>query len=200
MDRLVARVLLVLVLAVAGSAGLPSLARSAGNGHGHGGAAGEHPHGAQPTAAGRPGRAADVTRTVRIEARDIAFDVRRLEVRAGETVRFVVTNVGRLPHEFAIGTREELAAHRRAMVGMPNMVHDEPNVLGLRPGETKALIWRFAGRGDIEFACNIPGHTEAGMRGDVEVVGTSVEAAGAATTDPGRRRASERGLVRRGAW
>lgn len=176
MHRRVAQVLVVLVLVVAGSAGTPPPANAVEDGRRHGPAAAQHSHGAHPSAAGRPGRAADVTRTVRVEARDIAFDLRSLEVRAGETVRLVVTNVGRIPHEFAIGTREEQAAHRKAMIGKPDVVHDDPNVLSLKPGEAKELIWRFARRADIEFACNIPGHSEAGMRGEVRVVKGPVEA------------------------
>lgn len=60
-----------------------------------------------------------MSRTIRVEARDIAFDVQTLTVRPGETIRVVVTNVGRIPHEFVIGTREEQAAHRKAMAGTP---------------------------------------------------------------------------------
>ncbi|HEX7124296.1 MAG TPA: hypothetical protein VF406_00785 [Thermodesulfobacteriota bacterium] len=45
----------------------------------------------------------------------------------------------------------------------------------MRPGETKELLWRFAEREDIEFACNLPGHAEAGMRGDVKVAGVTAE-------------------------
>jgi uncharacterized cupredoxin-like copper-binding protein len=145
------------------------------------GSPGSH-QGGPSTAAGEPGRPADVSRTIRLEARDIAFDIPALTVRPGETIRFVVTNVGRIPHEFAIGTREEQAAHRKMMTGMPNIVHDGPNVVTLRPGEAKELIWRFAERADIEFACNIPGHTEAGMRGDVKLVGVTAEGVTAPAT------------------
>jgi uncharacterized cupredoxin-like copper-binding protein len=113
-----------------------------------------------------------------VEARDIAFDIQTLAVNAGETIRFVVTNVGRIPHEFALGTRSEQAEHRKMMAGMPNMVHEEANVVSLQPGETKSLIWRFAESGEVEFACNIPGHVEAGMRGDVQLVGTASAALG----------------------
>ncbi len=151
----------------------------------HDGGQGSH-HGGPSTAAGEPGRAQDVSRTVRLEARDIAFDIPTLTVGPGETIRFVVTNVGRIPHEFAIGTREELAAHRKMMAGMPNMVHDDPNVVTLKPGETKELIWRFAARADIEFACNVPGHTEAGMRGDVKLVGMTAESVTAPATSVSR--------------
>ena len=41
---------------------------------------------------GAPGRATDVDRTIRVKARDLSFDPPVLEVKAGETVRFIVTN------------------------------------------------------------------------------------------------------------
>ena len=44
----------------------------------------------------------------RVAALDLLRLTRRIEVRAGETVRFVVTNEGVLEHEFAIGGRAEL--------------------------------------------------------------------------------------------
>ena len=53
---------------------------------------------------------------------------------------------------------------------MPNMKHDEPNVVTVEPGETKELIWRFGKDADVEFACNIKNHAEEGMRGAFRVV------------------------------
>ena len=50
------------------------------------------------------------------------------------------------------------------------MKHDDPNSVLLRPGETKELIWRFAGGMTLEFACNVPGHYEAGMVGELKVL------------------------------
>jgi hypothetical protein len=37
------------------------------------------------------------------------------------------------------------------------------------PGETKELVWQFTKPGSFEFACNIPGHAEAGMAGTITV-------------------------------
>jgi uncharacterized cupredoxin-like copper-binding protein len=31
------------------------------------------------------------------------------------------------------------------------------------------LIWKFAQAGTVEFACLIPGHYEAGMKGSIRV-------------------------------
>jgi uncharacterized cupredoxin-like copper-binding protein len=46
---------------------------------------------------------------------------------------------------------------------MPNMAHDDPNTVTVDPGQTRALTWRFDGDQPVVFACNIPGHAEAGM-------------------------------------
>jgi uncharacterized cupredoxin-like copper-binding protein len=60
------------------------------------------------------------------------------------------------------------------MQGMPmeEMAHhmrDEPNGLVVQPGETKSLTWRFAEGGPVQFACHIPGHYPAGMKGRIRV-------------------------------
>ena len=62
---------------------------------------------------GHPGKAAQVNRTIKITALDIRFDKIRLHVRAGETVRFIVTNNGQLNHEFIIGDAREQAEHEQ---------------------------------------------------------------------------------------
>jgi uncharacterized cupredoxin-like copper-binding protein len=128
-----------------------------------------HAHSAT-SADGQPGSAAEADRTVRVEARDTAFDVKRIQVRAGETIRFVVTSTGQLVHEFAIAHPEENEAHRKMMQQMPDMVHDEPNVIMLKPGETKELVWKFGKEAALEFSCNIPGHAKQGMKGALRVV------------------------------
>ncbi len=47
------------------------------------------------------------------------------------------------------------------------MKHDDPNSVLLEPGQSKEVVWKFTEKGDIEFACNVPGHYQAGMYGDV---------------------------------
>ena len=49
------------------------------------------------------------------------FTPDRMELRQGDTVRFVVHNTGKLMHEFVIGTKRELDAHAALMVRFPNM-------------------------------------------------------------------------------
>src|SRR5687767_12712113 len=51
-------------------------------------------------------------RTVEIHMSDnMRFTPDRIEVREGETVRFVVRNAGKVLHEMVIGTPAELKAH-----------------------------------------------------------------------------------------
>ena len=54
------------------------------------------------------------------------FEPNRIDVKQGETIRFVHKNDGKLMHEFIIGTKEELREHAALMEKFPNMEHDEP--------------------------------------------------------------------------
>lgn len=47
------------------------------------------------------------------------------------------------------------------------MMHDDPNNVMLKPGETRELVWKFSKTMEIEFACNMPGHYESGMMGRI---------------------------------
>jgi uncharacterized cupredoxin-like copper-binding protein len=50
--------------------------------------------------------------------------------------------------------------------GVP-MTHEGPNTVLVAPGKTAELTWRFGEPAELEFACNLPGHYEAGMAGPV---------------------------------
>lgn len=134
------------------------------------GAGHEHGHASVDAASGRPGKAAQTTRTVRISTLDsMRYDQSRMQVRAGETVRFIVHNPGKLPHEFALGSLEEQQEHAVMMAAHPDMQHHEANTLSLAPGETRELVWQFGKAGKLEIACHLPGHYEAGMKAEVIV-------------------------------
>jgi uncharacterized cupredoxin-like copper-binding protein len=98
------------------------------------------------------------------------FSPERIEVRQGETIRFVLKNTGRLMHEFVIGTKEELDAHAALMKKFPKMEHDQPYMAHVAPGKSGEVIWTFNQPGDFNFACLIGGHYEAGMIGTIKVV------------------------------
>ena len=129
-------------------------------------ASGEHGH-----AFGHAGKPGEVDRTVQVEASDTAYDREQISVEPGETVRFVVKNTGSMRHAFAIGPADFQKAHRKEMREMmrgggDGMRHDDPNAVMVEPGETAEVIWRFDRVQEIEFACNVPGHYQAGMKGD----------------------------------
>jgi uncharacterized cupredoxin-like copper-binding protein len=97
------------------------------------------------------------------------FEPDRIEVKLGETVRFVHHNMGQVMHEFVIGTQKELDEHAALMVKFPNMEHDEPYMAHVAPGKTGEVIWHFNRAGDFQFACLIAGHYQAGMVGSIRV-------------------------------
>jgi uncharacterized cupredoxin-like copper-binding protein len=113
---------------------------------------------------------AKAARTVQITMSDrMSFSPSTLTIRVGETVRFVVRNDGKALHEIVLGTREELAKHAEEMRKTPDMEHDEPHMLHVKPGASGAMGWAFNRAGEFEFACLIPGHYEAGMKGRIIV-------------------------------
>jgi uncharacterized cupredoxin-like copper-binding protein len=130
-------------------------------------------HAQKTFAAGETGKAGVASRTVEIALSDdnsvMALSPDRLEVKQGDQIRFVLKNVGSVDHEFLIDTVDNNAHHKMAMQENPEMRHDEPNGARIAPGATKELVWRFTKPGSFEFACLIPGHYEAGMKGIVVV-------------------------------
>ena len=114
------------------------------------------------------------------------------QVKEGETVKFVITNAGELVHEFNIGTPDAHHAHapemqmmvdhgileadkinweaaKKMQKEMGHGMHEEPNSALLEPGKTAEIVWQFPDHADIEFACNVPGHYDAGMAGEIEL-------------------------------
>ena len=131
-------------------------------------AAHAHVHAVQ-TPFGIAGDARDAKRTVEIRMIDeMRFAPDTIDVRQGETVRLVLVNTGKLPHELVIGTRKDLDRHAALMRGA-GMAHDEPQAAAVAPGATGAIVWRFNRAGRFDFACLVPGHYEAGMTGKISV-------------------------------
>lgn len=156
-------------------------------------AAGSHA-GGHGSAVGQPAQAAAASRTVEVTMYDNYYEPETISVKAGETVRFVVRNKGQLVHEFNIGTAATHAAHQDEMMmmvehgvleadkinhhmmnmdmgGGHTMKHDDPNSILLEPGKTGEVVWTFPADAAVklEFACNVPGHYDAGMQGDVQL-------------------------------
>jgi uncharacterized cupredoxin-like copper-binding protein len=139
---------------------------------------------------GEPAPAAKATRTVEVVLKDIAFEPKRLQAKAGETVRFVLINEGKLPHEFNLGDKAMHAEHQKQMIAMQDKLftagmhhegmdhgqmghadhgHDAGNTVLVQPGQRAELTWTFRQSAPIEFACNVPGHYQAGMVGPLTI-------------------------------
>lgn len=134
---------------------------------------------------GEVGKASDVSRTIDIEMTDNAFDHSSLDVKPGETIRFMLHNKGEAVHEFNIATSSMHEEHQGEMMKMMEsgalevdhinhdmmaaggMMHSDPNSVLLEPGKSAELIWHFDEAENVEFACNIPGHYESGMHGSI---------------------------------
>jgi putative spermidine/putrescine transport system substrate-binding protein len=122
------------------------------------------------SAIGQPGNAKQVSRTIDVIMSDtMRFAPDRIEVKTGETVRFLLQNQGQLRHELVLGEPDALRRHAAMMQMMPDMQHSGPNMASLAPGEHGELIWKFTRAGSVAFACLQSGHLEAGMRGAVAV-------------------------------
>ncbi|WP_282048256.1 copper-binding protein [Sulfitobacter mediterraneus] len=177
---------LLLTTAIALTFGMPAYAAGTHSGghdevkteeaHGHSdGGHGNDGHGDAHAmmAAGMPGMADDVNRTIDVIMREtddgqMIFEPSTFEFEKGETIRFNVMNNGELEHEFVIDDVEGNAKHKMAMAEM-DMEHDDPNSVRLDEGKSGEVIWKFANAGTFEFACLIPGHYESGMHGPIKV-------------------------------
>lgn len=119
---------------------------------------------------GIAGEARQAKRSIEVGMADnMRFTPELINVRLGETVRFIVINRGRQLHEFVIGTRAENVKHAEMMIKFPNMEHDEPYMAHVLPGKTGEIVWTFNRAGEFEFACLIAGHYQAGMVGTIRV-------------------------------
>jgi len=119
--------------------------------------------------AGQPGEESEVSRSIKVEAGDtMRFLHDPFIIKDGETIKFIVSNKGTISHEFSIGTKDEHASHGKMMVANPNMHHGPGGAsITIKPGETEILIWSFEKASEVEVACNIPGHYQAGMHSPV---------------------------------
>ena len=132
--------------------------------------AGHTESGGHAQAAGKPGNPKKLSRTIQVRmSDDMKFAPAQVNVKRGETIRFVLSNAGRIKHEKVIGSMAELKQHAELMRKMPGMEHDEPNQVAVDPGKSAELVWQFTKSGTVDFACLQPGHFEAGMLGKVSV-------------------------------
>ncbi|MDE1887021.1 MAG: multicopper oxidase domain-containing protein [Gammaproteobacteria bacterium] len=118
---------------------------------------------------GHPGAGIGPAHVIHVHALDtLRFEPARIVVSRGETVEFIVSNAGKLAHEFVIGDAALQAAHQQEMQAMPGMgMRHDVNAVSLPPGQTRDLVWTFTRDGTVEYACHVAGHFAAGMVGKI---------------------------------
>ena len=141
---------------------------------------------------GMKGKASDVSKTIKVDMYDNYYEPKTINVKKGETVRFVVENKGALVHEFNIATMMMHKKHGPEMLDMmkmgillPNkinkekmkqmaktnhkMAHSHANSVLLEPKQKAELIWKFTSNAELFGGCNVPGHLEAGMISKIKI-------------------------------
>jgi len=96
--------------------------------------------------------------TIPVDIKEFKFTPSEIQVKPGK-VKFVVTNSGSVPHEFLFYESGEMTSPIVAMKNMASGQTRESDVVELKEGT-------------YEMGCHLPGHFEAGMKGDI-VVGSS---------------------------
>ena len=135
---------------------------------------------------GSKGKLSDVTRTIKVKMYDNYYEPNSFNIKKGETIKFEVRNLGELVHEFNIANAMMHLKHQPEMEKMveneillgdkidkdqmhkmaamdKSMGHSHSNSVLLAPKEKGIIIWKFENAVDIEIACNVPGHYQAGM-------------------------------------
>ena len=141
---------------------------------------------------GEKGDPTKIDRTIEIEMYDNYYYPTQIDVKKGETIKFVVKNLGELIHEYNIGTKEMHIKHQPEMAKLVeheilladkidhekmkkmskmdhSLGHSHANSVLLEPNETGEIIWRFSKDISLEMACNMPGHYETGMVGKINI-------------------------------
>ena len=139
---------------------------------------------------GEKGDPNSVDRTINIKMYDNFYEPSIIKIKKGETIKFIVQNLGDMVHEYNIGTKEMHIKHQPEMqklvehgillvdkidkVKMKEMAkndhslaHAHTNSVMLEPKKTGEIIWKFSKDLNLEIACNVPGHYEVGMIGQI---------------------------------
>jgi uncharacterized cupredoxin-like copper-binding protein len=119
---------------------------------------------------GVAGSSSKVTRVIKISMGDnFRFSPDNIRIKQGETIKLVIANQGKVLHEMVIGTLKDLQEHAEMMKQMPDMQHNDPNMVRVKPNKKGEIIWTFNKAGHFNFACLQPGHSEVGMVGKITV-------------------------------
>ena len=141
---------------------------------------------------GSKGNANDVSRVIKVIMYDNYYEPSSFQINAGETIKFEVENAGELVHEFNIANKMMHMKHQPEMEKMveneilfadsidkdkmkkmakmdKSMGHSHSNSVLLEPKQKGDIIWKFDNAVNIEVACNVPGHYQAGMIAKVNI-------------------------------
>ena len=141
---------------------------------------------------GSKGNLNEVSRVIKVKMYDNYYEPSLFSIKAGETIKFEVENTGMLVHEFNIANKMMHIKHQPEMLKMSengillpfsinkekmkkmaktdkSMDHSHSNSVLLEPNQKGEIIWKFINAVDIEIACNVPGHYQAGMIAKVKI-------------------------------
>jgi len=104
--------------------------------------------------------------TVNVYVHYSHYSLSSLHVREGTIVRFLIHNADPIEHEFIVGDATVQALHEHGREHVHPPVPGEVSVL---PGQLGETFYRFDERGQVLFACHLPGHFAYGMHGWVTV-------------------------------
>ena len=139
---------------------------------------------------GEKGDPNNVDRIINIKMFDNYYEPNLIKVKKGETIKFIIKNLGELVHEYNIGTKEMHMKHQPEMQRLVDyeillvdkidkakmkkmskkdhsLAHSHSNSVMLEPNKTGEIIWKFTKNLNLQMACNIPGHYESGMYGKI---------------------------------
>ncbi|MGH2406081.1 MAG: hypothetical protein ACRDGN_16725 [bacterium] len=118
-------------------------------------------------AAAVAGVASATPQTVTVTIQHSRFLPAHFLVRRGATVRFVITNLDPIDHEFLLGDE---TAQNRHETGTEPAHGAVPGEVSAPPGTTTETTYTFSRPGIVLLGCHAPGHYAYGMRGRVLVV------------------------------
>ena len=141
---------------------------------------------------GSKGKETDVMRIIKVVMYDNYYEPSSFQIKKGETIKFEVVNAGMLVHEFNIANKMMHMKHQPEMLKMveneillatsidkekmkkmakvdKSMGHSHNNSVLLEPKQKGEIFWKFTEAVNIEIACNVPGHYQAGMIAKVDI-------------------------------
>ena len=135
---------------------------------------------------GEKGKPSEVDRVIEVKMYDNFYEPNEIKIKKGETIKFKVYNFGKFVHEFNIATKKMHLKHQPEMMKLVeneilladkidkkkmkemakkdhSMAHYHSNSVLLESNQSAELIWKFSADTNLEAACNVPGHYQAGM-------------------------------------